>query len=331
MNRWTKMAAAAVLAFAAVGTFLIAIGGSSRVAYAEIKKQIQEAQSMTFTARMEGPTPITVKFFMKGPGRMRQEMGGGAVAVMDFERKRGVTLVPEHKIAVVMNLDIDPGLLKQQMQQAQPFKELLDGEKQDLGEVESGGLTTRGYRVRKDGQTLDLWVDAKTGTPHRMELPGMKLAITEIRLNPELDDALFTLDVPVGYQVRERNMDLSKTTEKDLVAGLEFIAKYNDGKFPDQPMITLDLVEKMKKAASTITKEDEARFGELLGRMMMFPAKASQAGGKFVYAGKGKMLGDKTAAVAWWKLKDAAKYRVLYGDLRVEDAEESQLPPAPGK
>src|SRR5688572_9021984 len=46
MNRWTKMAAAAVLAFAAVGTFFIAIGGSSRVAYADVKKQIQEARSM---------------------------------------------------------------------------------------------------------------------------------------------------------------------------------------------------------------------------------------------------------------------------------------------
>ena len=41
--------------------------------------------------------------------------------------------------------------------------------------------------------------------------------------------------------------------------------------------------------------------------------------------------GDKDAAVAWWKLKDAAKYRVLYGDLRIEDADESQLPPAPSK
>jgi hypothetical protein len=124
-------------------------------------------------------------------------------------------------------------------------------------------------------------------------------------------------------------MDLAKTTEKDLIAGLEFIAKYNDGKFPDQPAMTLDLVENLKKAASTVTKEDEARFGQLLGRMMMFPAMAQQNGGKFVYAGKGKSLGDKDAAVAWWKLKDAAKYRVLYGDLRVEDAEENRLPPAP--
>jgi len=325
------MAAAAVLAFAAAGTFFIAVGGSSRVAYADIKKQLQEAQTMTWTVRMEGPTPITAKVFMKAPGRIRQEMGGGggnAVAVMDFEKKRGVTLVAEHKLAVVMNLDIDPGLLKQQMEQAQPFKELLDGEKQDLGEVESGGRTSRGYRVRKDGQTLDLWVDAKTGTPHRMEIPGMKISITEIRLNPELDDALFTLDVPAGYQVREMNMDLAKTTEKDLIAGLECIAKYNDGKFPDQPMMTLDLIEKLKP---TIPKDDEMRLGQVMARMMMFPAATQQAGGKFVYAGKGKSLGDKGAAVAWWKLKDATKYRVLYGDLRVEDAEESKLPAAPAK
>ena len=68
---------------------------------------------------------------------------------------------------------------------------------------------------------------------------------------------------------------------------------------------------------------------QVLARMMMFPAMAQQAGGKFVYAGKGKSLGDKAAAVAWWKLKDAKQYRVLYGDLRVEDAEESKLPEAP--
>ena len=40
-----------MLAFAAVGTFLIAIGGGSRVAYADIKKQIQEAQSMAKDAK----------------------------------------------------------------------------------------------------------------------------------------------------------------------------------------------------------------------------------------------------------------------------------------
>ena len=86
----------------------------------------------------------------------------------------------------------------------------------------------------------------------------------------------------------------------------------------------------MKKAApTTVPKEDEARFGQVLGRMMMFPAMTQQAGGKFVYDGKGKTLGDKDAAVAWWKLKDAATYRVLYGDLRVEDAEESKLPVPP--
>ena len=215
--------------------------------------------------------------------------------------------------------------------QAQPFKELLEGQKEDLGEVESGGLTTRGYRVRKDGQTLDLWVDAKTGVPHRVELPGMKISITEIRLDTPLDDALFTLEVPAGYQVREMKMDLAKTTEKDLIAGLEFIAKYNDGKFPDEPAMTLDLVEKMKNVKPAVPKDDEMRFGQLLARMM-FPAMAQRGGGKFVYDGKGKALGDKDAAVAWWKLKGAAKYRVLYGDLRVEDAEEGQLPaPSAGK
>ena len=37
--------------------------------------------------------------------------------------------------------------------------------------------------------------------------------------------------------------------------------------------------------------------------------------------------GDKATPVLWYKAKDAKTYRVIYGDLHVEDAEKAPKPP----
>ena len=47
------------------------------------------------------------------------------------------------------------------------------------------------------------------------------------------------------------------------------------------------------------------------------------------YVGKGVKLGDKSAIVCWYKLKDAKDgntYRVVYGDLSVKDVNAEDLP-----
>jgi hypothetical protein len=40
-------------------------------------------------------------------------------------------------------------------------------------------------------------------------------------------------------------------------------------------------------------------------------------------------LGDKKTPVCWWKPEGSEKYRILYGDLRVADIDEADLPKTP--
>ena len=44
------------------------------------------------------------------------------------------------------------------------------------------------------------------------------------------------------------------------------------------------------------------------------------------YAGKDVKFGDATKAIFWYKPSGADKYRVIYGDLNVKDANEADLP-----
>jgi hypothetical protein len=37
-------------------------------------------------------------------------------------------------------------------------------------------------------------------------------------------------------------------------------------------------------------------------------------------------LGDGNSPVCWWKEEGSGKYRVIYGDLRIEEVAEEELP-----
>jgi hypothetical protein len=143
-------------------------------------------------------------------------------------------------------------------------------------------------------------------------------------LNPKLDDKLFSMDVPEGYKVQEQKFDFGSASEKDLAAGLGFLAKYNDGKFPDTMMISEKIIQNFQKDKPSEEKGKE--MGLTIGRMSFFVAQTGGEAGNFRYAGKGVNLGDKDTPIAWWLPKGAAKCRVLYGDLRFEDVEPSKLP-----
>jgi len=54
--------------------------------------------------------------------------------------------------------------------------------------------------------------------------------------------------------------------------------------------------------------------------------------GKWHYAGKGIKLGDADKAIFWYQPKGSQTYRVIYGDLHVEDVAQENLPePVPAE
>jgi hypothetical protein len=179
---------------------------------------------------------------------------------------------------------------------------------------------------------MDLWVDPWSGNPLRIELPAMKITITDFVINPPLDDRLFALDIPPDYKVVEQKLDLADLNERDFVTGIGELAKWNGGRFPDQPTLTPEMLKNARERATPSggttrpTTQEAMEFGQGFGRMILFMARLQQDGGKFEYFGGGVTVGDKARPIAWWQPKDATAYRVLYGDLHVEDAEPGKLP-----
>jgi hypothetical protein len=242
------------------------------------------------------------------------------------------------------------------------------GEPKPLGKKNIDGRETTGYRVggelvygyqtRPDGRTVpwsaDLWVDAKTKQlvlvhnpgvdvydpekdPARHNRPGEGRSITwamgsvyhDIVSDEELDDSLFSLDPPSGYDVTE--VGTPKPTENDMVEWLGIRAQCNGDVFPDDPgPLSNEAIERIAdkycregKISPAEKREFERRAD---GYCPVLRFVAVTAGESWHYAGKGVKLGDNTAIVCWYKPSESKSYRVLYGDLSVKNVAPEDLP-----
>ena len=358
----TAAAAAVLIAFAV--WMLLPSDGKTGVAFADVRRQIEQTQTMTVTCAVEMKgmkKPMTMKFFLKDPGLMRQEvtwdMGAmfeatlpaeanhpatkpatvpatmNAISIFDMTNQKGLSLIPSQKKAIVFEFkNMPPEAIDRTKKQnvLEQLKKSVAGEHQDLGEKTIEGRKAKGYRCKNpdmEQATMDIWVDASTGAPLRVEqttpesLGGIKVTMTDFVMNPKLDDSLFDTKVPEGYTVENQAVDFS-VTEEDLIKGLGLFAKYGGGAFPKSLMVSPEMVKQLMDLGKLkkISEEEGKEFGARVQKVMMFQMKAMQ-GGEFVYAGEGVKLGDKAPPILWYKAKDAKTYRVIYGDLHVEDAQ----------
>ena len=119
-------------------------------------------------------------------------------------------------------------------------------------------------------------------------------------------------------------------TEEDLIVGLRVWAQIvNDGTFPDT-VSAAACMEQMPKLVEKMGRlnlpADEGMklgmgYGKLSGFLMVLDHQ-----GEWHYAGKGVTFGDAKTAVFWYRKGDAKTYRVIYGDLHVEDVDLDRMP-----
>ena len=119
--------------------------------------------------------------------------------------------------------------------------------------------------------------------------------------------------------------------EEDLIDALRYYSKLSGGPFPD----SLDtealspVMEKkfgLEKGQEPSAKQMQEMMPEILEITLKF-----QPGSTFIvslppeadahYAGKGVSLGAADTPIFWYRPKDAKKYRVIYADLSVRDAD----------
>jgi len=65
--------------------------------------------------------------------------------------------------------------------------------------------------------------------------------------------------------------------------------------------------------------------GQTIQNYLLF-TRFFQGEGEWTYRGQGVMLGDAETPIFWYRPKGSATYRVINGDLRVEDVAPAELP-----
>ncbi len=342
MKRIAKIAAAIVIVagLAGLGVYMTFGSGGATLAWADVQKTIGSITSMQFRGKMTGVSvpDMEMRMMMKSPGKMRMEMqigGHEGVSIMDLESGEMITLMPGQMKAIRIELDSMPpeqrAAIEQQDMLSQ-FHKLAaaspDGS-EELPSRQIDGRQVDGYRVKQMGQVYTLWVDPNTGRPIEMEVllesVGATMKMTDFEFDIELDDSLFSTAVPDGYEVQEREMDLSEPSIDDVIALFRWWTDASGGAYPES-MDVASLVREGKRMFPTEPSDEEGlKVGMLLGRYTMITTMHPEAR----YLGKGRSVDDAESPVFWYQPTPDSAYQVVYGDLRVEEIPEEDLPEAP--
>jgi hypothetical protein len=216
-------------------------------------------------------------------------------------------------------------------------------EREPLGTRDIDGRQVAGFRISLAGGVFIVWGDPKTGLPVRVEATGgmmanAKITMSDFEFNLEMDESLFSLEPPAGYEVtvvRSSANDGSPNEEKDLIEFFRSFSRFSGGAFPDsldgeslwgivhrRVMISHSLEQPGKPRERR--QEELSEAVTLLQRGLRF-AVALPPEADSHYAGKDVSLGAADTPIFWYRPEDAEAYRVIYGDLSVREAE---TPPA---
>ena len=198
-----------------------------------------------------------------------------------------------------------------------------------------------GFRIPKADRETKIWADPDTGLPVRVEFtshrrPKTRKVMSDFRINVDLDESLFSLEVPEGYTVDRVKLDVSKTTAEDLAQTLRVVAEYNDGTFPDDLQGVDGIMGVMFKVANA--KHGKGNSPEKMKTLMELSAKVGRgfnfvrelaADSDYHYAGKGVKPDAPDTPIFWFKPPKSEKYRVIYADLSIKDVSAKNLPKKP--
>ncbi len=344
-NRITKLAVAAAIVIAVlIGLHYFAGPVSvTTSAYAEIAQRLQNARTMlytvTTTTSVQGMPDMRMEIAFKEPGFMRMTMPGGYVSVMDCIQGKGLSIMPDKKQFIEMeisNLPGDGG--RQQFNTIEKLRSLPERADAVLGEREIDGRTVQGFRVTEDGTTNTVWIDPKTRELVEIEMqfdnaPGTSATMTGFRFDADLPDELFNLEPPDGYTRLSLQVDGGEPSEADLVELLRLWSSWSsDGTFPPT-LIPAELAKasmEMAKAGKKFGPDQMSEQQQLedtmkVTRAMMFVMKLP-AQSNWRYAGQNVKQGDVQTPIFWYQPSGSATCRVIYGDLSIKDVTPENLP-----
>ncbi|MBN1845195.1 MAG: hypothetical protein JW810_05895 [Sedimentisphaerales bacterium] len=318
--------------------------------------------------RMNGIPEQTLTGMFKEPGRIRHEITVvGTISmtqIIDVQQGKMVQLMPQQNLAMVMEMrnlpekekninDLNLYNLRAFIQKAKDDPQQLV---EELGEQTLESTPVIGYRIKQRElfeMTVTIWADALTHLPVQMQITmgefaagmgPMELVIDDFQFNMPLADSLFSLEVPDGFVVYNMEMDLSEPDEETLVEALRTAAEITGGQFPGSldfkgmMGIFRHLHQLAKKDVLAIdpktglpSEQDLQRIINKSIPLVMAIMFVQQLPPEcdWHYAGKGVTTAMPDTAIFWYRPVGASTYRVIYGDLQVEECLPQDVPVAP--
>ncbi len=350
MKLTSKIAIAATVLIVVGGLLAwLALGGGTALAFekvAEAVANIRTATCKTTTERNDGKATVDGQAMFLAPSRERVEIampGGQVIMIYDRAQGKHLSLVPGRKAAVFAQIENMPA--DQRINFFEQMRKLVSDaqsgavdEIEELGPQTIDGRQAVGFRIIQDNTQQTIWADPETGLPIRVEFvsrAGRKRALSDFRINVELDESLFSMDVPEGYTVGNVSMDVSEEpTAKELVKALRLVAESSDGKFPASLRKGDDLLNALltsiyEKQGETAARKAVVQIAPKMARAAEFLGTQLTPESDWHYAGKGVTIGTPDRPICWYRPKPSAMYTVIYADLSVKQVSAADLPKVP--
>jgi hypothetical protein len=336
-----KLAVAAAIVIAAlIGLQFFGSPLGSSVTWADVVQPIFHANTAELDIIIgaeQDDTPVIHDMVMGSRIRRTMSNVGGVVTVIDLEAGRLLSLTEEKQEAEYIDLEGLPSIPNYMDQLRNVLTMLQDSpafDVEQLGEHRIDGRAVIGFRATHPKVDITIWADPETALPVRIEQAAGQLVVVckNLQFDVPLNESLFSMEAPQGYTVKEQQIDLLGATEEDFIEGLRVRAEMiGGGQFPDDVSVEAylkqagEMVEKFR--ALDLSDEEETELGTKLQKHLLFIRFFSVKGeGEWTYRGQGVTLGDAETPIFWYQPKDSETYRVVFGDLRVEDVAPEDLP-----
>ena len=332
----------AVLAAAVPVVILIAVligilPFGNTVTFADVVEPILNSKTVILDLIIGGDQTGPVMHEIVADSRIRRTLSNlpSIVQILDLDGGRMLVLDTDGKTAAYIDIQGDVADRTRNYVEflRQIIRQLQEGQVEKLGEQLIDGQKVIGFAARGQNEEVTIWADAQTGHPIRIEAQiGQEFAfiMKNFEFDVPVDGSLVSMDVPAGYTLQEKNLDVSNSTEKDFVESLRIWAEIiGDGTFPEAigtenaMKVMPTLIQKMTQMQ--VSEEEGTQLGTSFGKGMIFH-QILENQGQWNYAGAGVKLGDAGKAIFWYPPQGSQTYRVIYGDLSVKDVAEENLP-----
>jgi hypothetical protein len=331
----TRMAAAAAIIIVALVGVNSLLGPT--VTFADVVEPILNARTIIFDIIVgdEETSPLMHEIVVGS--RIRRTISNieNTVQIIDLEGGKMLVLNTEEKQAIYTDIE---GFVQEGTRDYVDFLRKViinlqdDPDIEELGEQQLDGQRAIAFAARGPNEEVKIWADPETAVPIRVELQaGLLFAVMKnFEFDVPIDESLISMDVPAGYTLQETEFDLSGATEQDFIESLRIWAEVLlDGRFPE----TIGTESTMKQMPLLVEKlpsldlpdEEMMELPMKFARGMLF-LQVYETSGQWHYAGTDVELGDADTPIFWYLPKDSETYRVIYGDLSVEDVAPENLP-----